>query len=80
MAEVRVRKLDDDVKLMLRDQAVRHGQNLESYLRGVLKDTAVRPRRELAQRLASLREDIRREHGTLSDSAVLIRQDRDERG
>jgi plasmid stability protein len=80
MAEVRVRNLKDDVKLMLRDQARHRGQNLEAYLRAVLEEAAVRPRRELAGRLEAFRAGVEREHGLLSDSAAGIREDRDARG
>lgn len=80
MAEVRVRKLDEGVKLLLKDQAARRGQNLEAYLREVLAEAARKPRRVLAEQLQALREGIQREHGLLSDSTPGIREDRDARG
>jgi plasmid stability protein len=80
MAEVRIRKLNDDVKLLLQDQARRRGQNLEAYLRVVLEEAAVRPRRELADRLRAERQELFDKYGLFPDSAELIRQDRDARG
>jgi hypothetical protein len=80
MAEVRVRKLDEWVVGALRARAKRHGRSLETELRQLLSEEAFRPRREAAERARLLREAIAKEHGQLSDSAVLIREDRDTRG
>ncbi len=80
MSEVRIRNLPDDVKAMLKRQAVSQGQNLEAYLRGVLCEQAFRKRREWADRLKELRNELYQKYGLFSDSAALIRQDRDERG
>jgi hypothetical protein len=81
MAEVHVRKLEPWVVEMLRDQARHAGyKNLESYLRERLREEALRKRREFAARLEARQAEFRQKHGLVSDSAELIRQDREERG
>jgi hypothetical protein len=80
MSEVRVRNLEPWVVEMLRDQAQRAGCSLEGYLRERLRDEAMRKRREWAARLKARQDEFREKYGALSDSAELIRQDRDERG
>jgi plasmid stability protein len=80
MAEVRVRDLDDWVVGWFRCQAKQHGQNLEGELRQTLKDVAMKRKREIADELRTQLKEMQAKHGTFSDSAELIRQDRDERG
>jgi hypothetical protein len=80
MSEVRVRNLEPWVVDMLRDQAQRAGYSLEGYLRERLRDEALRKRREWAGKLKARQDEYRHKYGVLSDSAELIRQDRDERG
>jgi hypothetical protein len=80
MSEVRVRNLEPRVVEMLREQAQRAGCSLEAYLRERLRDEAMRPRREWAAKLKTRQDEFRQKYGVLSDSAELIRQDRDERG
>jgi hypothetical protein len=64
----------------LKAQARAHGQTLEEFLRDQLPELALRPRKEMAERAARLREAIAKEHGLLPDSAAAIREDRDLRG
>lgn len=81
MSAIHVRNLEPWVVEMLRDQAQRAGcSSLESYLRDHLRDEAMRPRREWAAKLKARQDEFRQKYGVLSDSAELIRQDRDERG
>jgi hypothetical protein len=40
----------------------------------------MRPKLELANELRQMREELRKKYGTFSDSAALIREERDERG
>ena len=80
MADVRVRNLDDDVVAQLKDRARMHGNSLEGELRELLTEVALQPRREMAARAAELRAAIRAESGVLTDSAVIIREERDHRG
>jgi hypothetical protein len=80
MSEVRVRNLEPWVVEFLRDQARHAGCSLEGYLRGRLRQEAMRKRLEWAARLKARQEEFRQKYGVLSDSAELIRQDREERG
>jgi plasmid stability protein len=77
MPDVRVRNLDEWVISELKDRARRHGNSLDKELRTLLTDEATRPRREVAERAAEIREAIRAEGGTLSDSTRYIREERD---
>jgi plasmid stability protein len=72
--------MDDWVVTELKAQAKAHGHSLEAELRERLRELALRPRQEMAERAARLRETIAREHGLLPDSAASIREDRDVRG
>ena len=80
MADIRVRNLDENIVAQLKDQARLHGRSLEGELRTVLTELATRPRRRAAKEAAQLREVIRAESGILTDSAPLIREERDHRG
>jgi plasmid stability protein len=72
--------LDDWVLSELKSQAKAHGRSLEAELRERLRELALGPRREMAERAAKLRHAIAQEHGLLPDSAEAIREDRDARG
>ena len=78
MTSVRIRNLDERVVTELKYRAKRHGNSLENELRALLTDEAFRPRREAAERAFRIREAIRAEAGTLSDSTRFIREARDE--
>ena len=80
MSELRVRNMDDWVIAELKVQAKAHGNSLEAELRDRLRELALRPRREMAERAAQFRNAIAQEHGLLPDSAEAIREDRDARG
>jgi plasmid stability protein len=80
MADIRVRNLDENIVAQLKDRARMHGRSLEGELRDVLIELATGPRREAAEHAAQLREAIKAESGILTDSAPLIRDDRDHRG
>ncbi len=72
--------MDEWVIAELKAQAKAHGHSLEAELREQLRELALRPRREMAERAARLRNAIAQEHGLLPDSAASIREDRDARG
>jgi len=80
MSELRVRNMDDWVIAELKAQARAHGHSLETELRERLRELALRPRQEMAERAAHLRDAIAQEHGLLPDSAAAIREERDARG
>jgi plasmid stability protein len=77
MGELRVRNVDEAVVLEFKERARRHGTSLEAELRSALTEEATRPRREWSEQLASMRESIRSQYGTMPDSAAFIRADRD---
>jgi hypothetical protein len=72
--------MEDWVIAELKAQAKARGHSLEEEMRERLTELALRPRQEMAERAARLREAIAREHGLLPDSAAAIREDRDARG
>jgi antitoxin FitA len=78
MAQVIVRNLDDAVVAALKRNAVRRGRSLEQELRVILTDAA---RLSPEDRLVISRRSRAMTPGRrlLSDSARLIRQDRDRR-
>jgi len=80
MADVRVRKLDDWVLGWFRTQAKRRGRSLEGELREALKETALHRKRQIGTELRSDLEKLEKKYGLFSDSAELIREDRDARG
>jgi antitoxin FitA len=80
MTEIRIRNVEDWVVATFRRRARSNGQSLEATLRQLLHEEAMRPKRELANELRQMREELRKKYGTFSDSAVLIREDRDNRG
>ncbi len=80
MSELRVRNLEDWVVEAFRSRARRNGRSMEAELRDVLKREAMRPKQEMAAELRALQEQLRAKYGTFSDSAELIREDRDARG
>ena len=77
MANVLVRNLDDDVLKALKAAAKAHGRSLQAEIHDVLRNASARRRAE-TQRL-SARWLKRLDSSPQSDSAALIRQDRDSR-
>lgn len=77
MANLLIRNLDDDVLKQLLAAAKAHGRSLQAEIREVLRNASARgldeTRRLSAQWLKRL------EGSTHSDSAALIREDRDAR-
>lgn len=80
MAEIRVRNLEDWVVEEFRRRAQRHGRSMEAELRDVLSVEAASRRKKIAEEMQALRGELFQKYGLMSDSAELIRQDRDERG
>ena len=77
MANVLVRNLDDDVLNALKAAAKAHGRSLQAEIHDVLRNASARRLAE-TRRLSS-RWLKRLRNSTYSDSATLIRQDRDTR-
>jgi plasmid stability protein len=80
MTEVRIRDVDPWIVESFRLRAKSHGNSLEAELRELLRQEAMRPKQELADELRQMRSELREKYGTFSDSAILIREDRDARG
>jgi plasmid stability protein len=80
MTEVRIRNVDDWVVELHRQQAKLDGRSLESELRQVLTDAAAAKKQAIAEEMRGQLEELRAKYGTFSDSAALIREDRDRRG
>jgi plasmid stability protein len=78
MADVKIRKLDDGVARALRTRATEHGVSLEEEARRTLSESVAMKINAFARRAAASRAATRRAKGKkASDSAVLIRKDRD---
>lgn len=80
MAEVRVRNLDNWVVSWFRTQARKHGHSLEGELRETLKEVVLARKRTTSDQLRADLKELQEKYGTFSDSAALIRADRDARG
>jgi plasmid stability protein len=80
MSELRIREIEDWVADALKARARRHDRTLQEELRTLLRDEVLREKSTLADRAAQRLEKFRDKYGTFSDSAALIREDRDTRG
>jgi plasmid stability protein len=80
MTEVRIRNVDEWVVESIRARARATGRSLEATLRELLRQEALRPKQALADELRRMRGELRQKYGTFTDSAALVREDRDERG
>ncbi len=74
MTVVRIRNVEGWVVESLRARARSNGRSLESELRELLREEAMRPEKELAGKLRRMRGEMREKHGTLSDSVALLRE------
>lgn len=77
MANVLVRNLDDDVLKQLKATAAAHGRSLQAEIHEVLRNASAR--RLAETRRLSARWLKRLSGSTQTDSAALIREDRDTR-
>jgi len=78
MAEVKIRKLDDGVARALRTRARERGVSLGEEARRTLSESVAKKLDAFARRAAASRAATRRPKGKrASDSAALIRKDRD---
>jgi plasmid stability protein len=80
LTELRIGNLDDWVIAALQSQARRRGRSLDAELCAILRDEAVRSKRQVAAEHQDRLDRLRDKYGTFSDSAALIREMRDERG
>jgi plasmid stability protein len=77
MGDVRIRDLDPAVVLELKAQARRKGRTLQSELKELLTEAALKPRRELVAELRAFQKRLRDKYGELPDSTPGIRAWRD---
>ncbi len=76
MAQVLVRQLDDKIVDRLKKRAKEHGRSLQSEVKTILEDAV--PDYEVAwKRIEGLRKRLVRSGRKFSNSADLIRKDRD---
>ena len=77
MPDVLVRDVPDDVLEALKRRAAEHRRSLQQELLRILETTAREPTRQMAiQAAATIRERLARSGRTFSDSADLLREDR----
>lgn len=78
MAELKVRQLDDNVAAVLKERARRKGISLEEEVRQTLAASVAARRAASVRRAAAVRAAIaKRRGGPTSDSARIIREERD---
>lgn len=76
MAQVLVRQLDNKVVVRLKKRAKAHGRSLQSEVKTILEEAV--PDYEAAwKRIEGFRKRLGKSGRTFSDSADLIREDRD---
>ena len=76
MAQVLVRQLDDKIVDRLKKRAKEHGRSLQSEVKTILED-AVPDYEGAWKRIEGLRKRLAKSGRKFSDSAALIREDRD---
>lgn len=78
MAEFKIRNLDLQIASVLRTRAKAHGVSMEEEARRTLAESVALKREAFARRAAACRASTHRTRGRpVSDSAVLIRRERD---
>ena len=76
MAQVLVRELSDQIVKRLENRAKEHGRSLQAEVKIILEE-AVPDYEQARKRIHALRNKLKRSGKTFSDSADLIREDRD---
>jgi plasmid stability protein len=77
MPNVLVRDLDDDVLKQLKAAAKAHGRSLQAEIHDILHSASTRNLAETRRLSARWLKRLR--HSSTSDTAIIVRQDRDER-
>ncbi len=77
MANLTIRNLDDAVVEKLKARAKENERSLEAEIRVLLTETTERPSRKAFRKLAERISDMTPEGVKQTDSAELIREDRD---
>ena len=77
MANVLIRNIPDEVITELKRRAKSHKRPLQSELRLILEETACQHYEDIAQRAAEIRRKLAGKSRSYTDSAELLREDRD---
>ncbi len=77
MPTLTIRNLDDEVIERLKTKAKEHDRSLEAEIRALLTEAAARPSRKAFLELADRIKAMTPKDVTQTDSAELIREDRD---
>lgn len=77
MAQVLVRNLKSNVVARLKKRAKTRGRSLQAEVKTILEDAAKDVSDDFWKEADRIREQLKRSGRTFSDSAALIREDRD---
>lgn len=77
MAQVLVRNLNERVVARLKKRAANRGRSLQAEVKSILEEAAKEEAADFWKAADRIRERLKRSGRTFSDSAALIREDRD---
>jgi plasmid stability protein len=77
MANVLIRDIPDEIVNDLKQRAKLHNRPLQQELRDILVKSASQPYRDVARQAAEIRRRLADSHRTFTDSAELLREDRE---
>lgn len=77
MAQVLVRNLNERVVARLKKRAANRGRSLQAEVKMILEEASKEDATDFWKAADRIRERLKRSGRTFSDSAVLIREDRD---
>ena len=77
MAQVLVRNLSEQTVARLKKRATTRGRSLQAEVKSILEEAAKEEQADFWKAADLLRERLKRSGRKFSDSAVLIREDRD---
>ena len=79
MAQLTVRKVDDEIVRRLKIRAAEHGRSAEAEHREILRQALMSEKRMSVEEWAQRARELRRRLGPMPDSTPLIRRMRNER-
>jgi plasmid stability protein len=77
MSQLIIAEIEEGVLQRLRDQATAHGRTTEAEARAILEDALRRQQTDVWARVDAIYERLAASGRTFSDSAELLREDRD---
>jgi len=77
MAQVLVRNLEDKVVARLKKRARTRGRSLQAEVKTILEEAAKEAPRDFWKEADRIRQQLKRSGRKFSDSAALLREDRD---